>query len=463
MSKRGKKRVERVVEQVERVEPIGSTHRTRVTLYGLAFDFTTPSPDTHMGVTFLGNPQNTESLPLEIRFLPPLEKIYGTSSYISVTHLESMRRDTVIVVLPHTDDKQVSGDFFEFPTHAVSVKMDRLYLTLENVQMRGDVSVPIWQPLFNLGLGFFDKKRYQALPFLDPMRGGEEEVNLSQVPQSLPLYNYKPTGGITSSQVAKLLGYYPGGKQETFTGWKSVAVRFGRLAEAKVLLLYLKHHPERTFRQIGFTSLEHGRTELDGAQCDGIIDGEYPIEFKASRFNCNFEASYFAQCIWEMACGYPHIDLVRYCERQGKTPQGTWATVYECKEIRVYRHLPLEKQVIELAHAAKQVRNNDAEFTKLMETEPYKQIRAQLDALAVEANKTATDIPADPELIKTIDEYKKRVLEVQGADNLTQHPHMARIESRQARIFSALQEERKEELVKEVCDQIKDLCGFISH
>lgn len=462
MSKRGKKK--RAISPPP--PPVLRLRRFRVVESGLAFDFTTPSPDSVIGITARG------SLELEIRFDPPLEKIFGSSSTLSVTHLQSRRNDTRITVLPHTDHKRITENvYFEFVTHTVKFRdansIELMYLILENNQMRGDTDVPVWLPKFNLSLGFFEHHfpgRYKGLPFF-PSDNKEGGVDLSRVPQGSMIL-HKPSGGITSSRVPHLLGYYATEeeeKYESFTGWKAVSIRFGRQAEAKAILMYLKKHTGRIFHEIGFLSSEHAGI-LDGAQCDGLIEedtAKTPIEFKASRFNCNFEGAYMAQCIWEMGCGFPYIDLIRYCERQAKNAEtGLWEPKHECKEIRLYRDLQTEQKVIQMCQASQEAkRRSHSEFYRLVNTHPYVEMRKHLDSLAVQANHHAQDIPVDVSLLDSLQEYKESVMAVQDEDNVVIDPLLDRIEKRQALIFCAYQEQRMP--VKEICEQIEDYSQFL--
>ena len=459
MSRRGKKRTKAVA-------PTHSSRirRDRVIVNGLAFDFTTPSPDSKIGISICGNPKS-DTLPVEVRFDPPLEKIYAGSSTLSIMHLESKRTDTRLTILPHTDDKRLTKErYFEFVTHVCKMDTETvglvqiLYVTLENEQLRGDNPTPIWRPAFNLSLGFFE--RYQGLPFFPPDTPLDEAVDLSQIPQNsgYPI-THKPAGGITSSRVPKLLGFYPG--PDNFNGWRSAAIRFGRISEAKAALTYLNHHEDYIFKETGFISLENGGI-LDGAMCDGLITSaagdQFPVEFKASRSNCNFEAAHLCQVVWQMATGFPYADLVRYCERQIKDPRtNTWCTSYECREIRLYRHPETETRIIQLcqqAHGSKQL-------DQLTQTEPYVQMRQQLENLAAQANKDAKIVPVDKELLDRLAQYKEDVMSTQNMDNVTAHPLMDRIEQRQSRIFAAFYDDDKDALVKECCEQIRDYTEFL--
>lgn len=446
MSKRGKKR--------RPTPPLPRVRRDRLNFkdLGLAFDLTTPAPETCLGLTRVGDAS------FEIRLAPPLPKIYGTSSVISVTHLQSRRTDTRIVVLPHTDAKCLVADcYLEFPTHVSKLSSDSgsvevVFLQLQNEQRRGDVNVPIYRPKFNYGLGFLD--RYKALHFVPPDLTGP--IDLSKVPQG-SVITQKPSGGITSSRVPKLLGFYPG--KDTMNNWKAANMRFGQQSEIKAIIQYLDNHSNYVFHEVGFISSQNAGI-LDGAQCDGLIEDldknvKFPLEIKCSQSNCLFEPAHMAQCIWEMGCGFPFIDLVRYCERQVKSADGTtWEMHYECKEIRLYRDLKVEQKISELVAASKKNPN-------LLETPEYVEMRQHLTQLAQQANASATNLTVDIKLMHQLEEYKQHILDIQEEENVTLDPILDRLEKRQARIFAAVQEEDTDVCRKEASDQIRELCDLL--
>jgi len=431
--------------------------RIRTILNGLAFDLTTHSPDVQFGVSMISKDE------YEIKFQEPLENTYAATSYITVMHMESKRTDTTLVVLPKTDDKRLVGeDHIEFVTHVVKMdtknRVETLRVILEDIQLNPDMSFPILTPHFALNIGFFPSvfpDRYVGLPF--PVN----ETDISKIPQIYGVSKYKPSG-ITSSRVAKLLGYYPtpDGKPEVFNSHKITAMHFGTLNEPVALMMYLAHHPECVFKEIGFVSLENSVNPANGAQPDGVLVGKQQepslIEFKCSRNNSKMEASHMAQCIWEMACGYPHIDLVKYCEKQVKVGNN-WTIVKECKEVRLFRFPELENKIIELCQLQAHKPNES-----LANTKPFVEIRAYLDKLAEQANIDATPIPIREDLIQQLIDYKKKILDVQAEDVLTVHPLMDRIEKRQMRIFAAYQDgESRDFLLKEVSQQIQDYAELI--
>lgn len=440
-----------MTKRVKKQELFERFYRHRIVQYGLFFDFTTPSPNARFGVTLIGPSTDEEKRSYEIRFNPPIEKIHGSSSYLNITHATSKRMDTVLTILPKTTDKKLQVPFVIFSTHVVRIEDEKhvvcMYLTIVNNQLRGDIDTPIWQPHFNMQ--FFmgrNVKKYLPLDFFDPEYKGPTDV--SKIPQG-SFIAAKVSYGLTSSRSGKLLGFFPG--VSDFSGWKAVSMRTGRLYEPVIAGLYLKHHPEYTFNEIGFTSFQNG-SEADGAQIDGLINGEFAVEFKSSKFNCDFEPSYISQCILEMACGFPHVDLVKFCERQKKTNDNVWETTYECKEIRIYRDVELEKQVIDLC---KQAMKNP----KLSET--FGDMRSRLQKIAAECNEKATQIPIDLKFIESFRRYKEDTLATQANDAIIMDPVMDRIEKRQARIFAAYQEENRNDFIRETMDQIQDYSELV--
>jgi hypothetical protein len=419
----------------KRVKKFERFHRHSVIQYGLSFDFTTPSPTSKLGITLIG-PVDEERRSYEFIFEPPLEKIHAGSSHLSIMHIESKRRDTLITILPKTEDKKFQEPFILFATHVVRLDpnyVTKMYLTIVNNQLRGDVTVPIWNPHFNMQW-YIGLDRYQSLDFSDAER-----------------ISY---GGVTASKTGRLLGYYPG--VSDFSGWRAVSMRVGRLYEPLIATLYLNHHPDYKFKESEFRFLENSN---DGAIVDGIINNEFAVEFKSSKFNCDFEPVYMSQCILEMACGFPHVDLVKFCERQVKASGNLWVTTYECKEIRIYRNIELEKELVKLCRQSNVLKG--PKFDAIIQTEPYVKMRATLENLTHQCNQNATQIPVDLKVVEKFKQYKQNLLDIQMDDSCLLDPVLDRIEKRQCRIFSAFQEENPSEFVKETIDQIQDYAELL--
>lgn len=446
----------------KRVKKFERFHRHSIIQYGLAFDFTTPSPNAQFGITLIG-PVDDEKRSYEFLFNPPIEKIYAGSSHLSILHIESKRRDTIITILPKTNDKSFQDPFYIFSTHVARSHGDhitKLYLTIVNNQLRGDINVPIWNPHFNMQwfIRSVIENTYNTLEFFDPDQS-LESVDVSKIPQGSYIAG-KSSYGITASRFPKLLGFYPG--TSDFSGWRAVSMRIGRLYEPLIAIMYLKHHSDYVFNEIGFTCIENGNG-VDGCQVDGRISCggvDFAVEFKSSKFNCDFEATYICQCVIELACGFPFVDLVKFSERQVKQPNSNvWTTQYECREIRLYRNPELEKEIINLGHHAASIKGT--KFEDIIKTEPYVNIRSKLEKIAQECNQKATQIPVDLKIIEKFKEYKKNTIDIQSQDSILLDPTLDRIEKRQCRIFALIQEENQDEFVKETIEQMEDYCELL--
>jgi hypothetical protein len=480
--KKGKKiSKKRAVEEEPALLP--HFHRHRVIHGSLAFDFTTPSPEAKFGVSS-DDPDDTRNY--TILFNPPLEKSHGSSSYLTITHIESKRMDTRICILPKTEEKRLIRNWFIFVTHLVQLDEQLnacigAQLAVTNCQLRGDVDTPIWKPVFRLDW-FCDRElgsgRY--IPLNPVPTDSSLPVDVSRQPQGSGTIINKGAGGISSNQAGKLIGYFMSkdGKKEAFTGWKAATVRFGKVNEPVAMLMYMNHHKDRVFSEAGYMSI--GET-LHGAMVDGVVstqasthdpiipngverDLSGAVEFKCSRSNCNFEPFHISQCIWEMACGFPHVDLVRYAEIPNKQPgTNVWETLRVCKEIRIYRNQELEDELIRLCKLSHPLsKNNYAQFCELMQTEPYQKMRSYLEHMASKCNECASPIPVDLDLLKRLEKYKEHTLSIQFDDSLSVHPIMDRIEKRQARIFAAFQEVDAVEFIRETMDQMQDMGELVS-
>jgi hypothetical protein len=402
----------------------------------IKFDFTQLQQETQIGII------NTGFDAYEFNFSPSI----SSSFKLKISDLNSKTSDCTLTI--PSEEKKLIGGYLQ--TAVCVCKLDtneritHLYLKLENVQMNGNITTPIWHPKFRLGL-FLAKKliknEYTPLDFVPT--DNLKEFDLSLVPQDNPI-PLKPHGGMTGSKIAKVIGYYPG-PEGAFTGWKAVAVTFGRLNEFMVLMQYLKSHPSYSAKEIGWIGLRQDSN--DGCQPDAIIFDQdrnsFPLEIKCSRSNCLFEGSHMAQCVWEMACNKsPYMDLVKYCERSINTQGNVWKKHRECREIRIYRNEELETELL------KRVLN--PELVK------------KFDALAEECNKSAIAIPVDDGIIDQIQEYKdlhlgkKEEGKEEGGDSI-----LDRIEKRQNRIFRAFQEDQKDQLINEIFEQVNDFGEMI--
>jgi hypothetical protein len=446
---------------------------------GLSFELTVPAAN---GPEALGLVVHDAKC-FEIVIDPPTN-LDGIDATLRVSHSVSRKTNIVIAVVPaETTDSAYSEYnggkllYQSFPTHTLHLSgrlIQSIYLTLEDAQFDGNCDTPIYVLKFNYGLGLMQRlfpQRYSGLSFYPPdardiIRDGIDSTTFPQGSSQ----SYKTSGYISSSRVAKLLGYYVPENDKNwslafqeglFVGWRGAAVRFGQQNEITSLLLYLKRNPEAKFYETGASqNVTEGHTLT--AQPDGLIDHDGLIEFKASMKNCNFEGSYIAQAIWEMLCtNRSWCDIVRYCQRPFRDPNtGLWSQRRETRQVRIFRCPEMESKIVTLALASKEleVAGKTEEFVRLVHSAPYKAIRKHLDDLAAQANAQTPVLPVDAHDLKPLEEYRQLYLiDRQNGDSL-----LDRIEGRQGRIF-ALQgeDENVAEMRQLVLEQIQDLADFI--
>ena len=443
-----------------------------VTFKNVKFDFTQLHKETEVGLI------NTGFDAYEFTFTPPVAEQFK----LKVSDLVSKTSDCVLKIPNWQECNMIQEAFVETATYVCKVNKERavvgLYLKLENVQMNGNIETPIWHPRFRLGLFLADKlldtsrrlgadslsekgrmggtggtggmggmggmgekggmgetsSRYTPLHFT-PL--SSSELDLSLIPQDNPI-PLKPNGGMTGSKIAKCIGYYPG-PETAFTGWKAVAVTFGRLNEFMVLMQYLKHHPDYSAKEIGWVGLRPDSN--DGCQPDAIIfdrdRNAWPLEIKCSKSNCSFEGSHIVQCVWEMACNKsPYMDLVKYCEKSINTQGNTWKKQRECREIRIYRSEELEQE--------------------LLKREKSPELMKKFDLLADECNQRAIVIPVDDSIIEAIQVYKNLHIKEEEEAKEEEDGFLDRMEKRQTRIYNHFQENQKDQLINEIFDQVND-------
>jgi hypothetical protein len=408
-----------------------------LTFKNVKFDFTQLGQETQIGLI------NTGFDAYDFTFSPSV-----SSCKLKISDLQSKTSDCILNI--PSEEKSYIGkkEYFQTAMYVCKInpeeRITHLYLKLENVQMNGNIETPIWHPKFRLGLFLVKdliKNQYQALDFVPT--DNLKEFDLSLVPQDNPI-PLKPHGGMTGSKIAKAIGYYPG-PESAFTGWKAVAVTFGRLNEFMVLMQYLHFHANYSAKEIGWVGLRQDSN--DGCQPDAIIFDQdrnsFPLEIKCSRSNCLFEGSHIAQCVWEMACNKsPYMDLVKYCEKSINVSGNVWKKHRECKEIRIYRSEELENELIK--------RTLDPELVK------------KFDVLAEECNRNAVSIPVDETIIDKIQAYKDLHLgKKEGGIEREEDLLLDRIEKRQNRIFMAFQGEEKDQMINEIFEQVNDFGELI--
>lgn len=319
----------------------------------------------------------------EISFMPP-------TSDCAVMHIinnKSNLVDSSIRVIPDdAKDTYCVTHAFERSGSMIS----KIFIKLENCQLRGDSDTAIWKPTLRLGPFWMEKKlkNYISLSNIDTSGG---TVDVSQVFPGSP-FPLKMNGGITGSKLGKLLQLFT---NDNFGGWRGANMAFGRMYEAIGIACYLQHFPDRTGREVGFLSI--GDT-VDGNVPDLLVDGCIPLEIKCSRSNCKFEVYHVVQCIWDCACGYSYTDLVKYCERSEKVSgSNVWKQIRECKVTRVTRDEPLEKLILQ--------------YVKYQEVN-LKLIIDQLTIIANNCNTNAISIPVDETLMAELQKYRHEITNV---------------------------------------------------
>ncbi len=349
----------------------------------------------------------------EITFVPPTSEC----TVMNIINNKSNMIDSCIAVIP--DD---SHDTF-CVTHAFERNgrcVSKIFIKLENCQLRGDSETAIWKPTLRLG-PFWMTKHLDNYEYIVPATVVDGKVDVSLVLPGAP-FPLKQNGGITGSKLGKLLKLF---SNDNFGGWRGANMAFGRMYECIGIACYLRHFPERRGKEVGFLSI--GDT-LDGNVPDLLVDGYIPLEIKCSRSNCNFEIYHIVQCIWDCACGYPFTDLVKYCERAEKQPgTNVWQQVRECKVTRVERNKELEERIIA--------------YVKYEEGD-LKRIIDQLTEIAKTCNENSTQIPVDDALVADLIQFRQNVT------NCVEDSISERIEKRHKLIINGAKEL--------ILDQIRD-------
>lgn len=444
--------------------------RLRTIVNELAFDLTTPDPKVEFGVTALDSGPGGDRVHYEFRFVPPMSREHASNSYITTLHLQSKRQDVQLVVLPSTDDKNlriINNDhvYLTFPSHAArltvpdALNVSLVYATLHNNQLQGDIDTPI----YCIDILGPPHERYKTLDYFPPVPIEGMAIDATKYPQGLPM-SFKQGTGHTSSRVAKLIGYYPG--KDNFNSWKRAAMRFGRLKEFTAVMVYLNHFPERIFYQTGFHQSEQGSAQPDGLIEDPLsiigagegYDDLDPtqgiIEIKCSKSNCNYEGSYFVQCVWEMmASNRSWCDLVRYCEKPVKV-DGKWILQATFRVARLYRHKETEDRLVNL------VKNSSNPF---VDSKEYVAMRKHFDDMAMMANtQQSQEIPVPQQVLDSIHDYREAYLSKHKMDVDIIDPTLERIEKRQAIIFEGIQGDRgNPSFQQEVIQQIQDYADLL--
>lgn len=439
--------------------------RIREHVGDIAVDLTTPCPDVNHGVEVVQSDQN-EELHLEVRFVPSLSRQDAAKSCLNLLHIPTKRTIGQVVILPYTNNKdlrrfeQERQVYMAFPSHAVrfdwedGMLVQALYVKVVNVEMDGNRTLPHYVVHFE----YTGHDRIKSLEYYPPIKLLKQDIDARTYPQRLAM-SFKPKTGLTSSRVAKKLGYYPG--PDNFNQWKRLSMRFGRRYEVIALLNYLSKRPSVQFQETGFHE-----TDTCAAQPDGLLTDPDAapttgqgfehldvtrgiIEIKCSTTNCNFEGPHVAQAMWEMmAVNVAWCDLVRYCERQVlDTGTRKWHTVRTIRIIRMYRNKAKDQALLEA------VQNEE----KALE------MRQQLNNMAYQANKREQEQVVDDTVHQMLDSARNEYFAQHAMEVDVVDPALDRIEKRQALIFDHFQTDREGvKLRQEVAAQIQDLAQMLT-
>lgn len=447
-------------------KPIPRLRRIREHAGDIAVDLTTPCADVYHGVEVVQSDEN-EELHLEVRFNPKLSRQDAAKSCLNLLHIPTKRTIGQVVILPYTSVKDLyrfeeeCQVYMAFPSHAVRFDWDdgmlveALYVKVVNVQMDGNRTTPQYVVHFE----YTGHDRITPLEYYPPIKLLKQSIDARTYPQRLAL-SFKPKTGLTSSRVAKKLGYYPG--PDNFNQWKRLAMRFGRRYEVVALLNYLDKRPAVSFQETGFHETASCAAQPDGLLTDPnatattgqgfehLDPTKGVIEIKCSTSNCNFEGPHIAQAMWEMmAVNVAWCDLVRYCERQECDPMTKkWHTVRTIRIIRMYRNQT----------------KDDALLNAVQNPQKRDEMRQQLDRMAQEANERESEQPVDDSVHRLLDQARRDYFAQHAMEVDVVDPTLDRIEKRQALIFDHFQTNREGvELRQEVLAQIQDLAHILSH
>jgi hypothetical protein len=427
MSKRGKKRV--VFSNDVRFR------RIRVIIGDISVDLTTDATSCDFGCSIV------EQNEYEMRFLPPLSKAEAANSHIQITHNQSLRRDTCLVVLPTCEDKQLreveGNSYLSFPSHAVRftadcLYVDRMYVTLTNEQINPDNQTPIYVPSFRYTL-----PRFHPLEYYPPIDYSNTPMDATRFPQRMSM-KFKKSNfhSHNASAVPKILGWYGTGEDRP-NPHRLSAMRFGVMREMVGVALYLHEFPNRQIYQASFYESARFKT-----QPDGLVDSDGIIEIKCSRGHCCIEGPHVAQSVANMAaCNRQWVDILKYCETQVlNVENNTWVTRKTYRIARIERDSAIETELYEAIE------------TK--DSERLERLRNYFNEVAATATSKTVEKDADNAIIDALSLQKKQYYALQALDTDSIAPKLAVIEERQGRIFAYYNEGANQDMGREIREQI---------
>lgn len=372
------------------------------------------------------------------------------------------------------DDAQHARLFWEFPTHQLEVDpatlmVTGMYMTLENNQLSYDDMSPKIQPHIDMASYYivptFGPTRYQALPWypLDPEDPLLEGVNVANIQQRTPVWfnlrhgMYHTSGSSAENRAAGFWVESNEQEQEAYLEQsldeqmskailKRNNMRFGRIYEDDLVMIFLHNFPNAVFMEQGYVVypwpnvpnappvemkefVEHWGASPDGvaicpqwswAQCPTWVQNAYAshtfgktkldprrvaLEFKASYRSTKLPEYYIVQLYWEMmATNTVHAYLLRYKRRRQHVPGGggTYKTVRACQCYHVWRDANDEAMFIyNVVFTIRMLqKHSNLTLAELIRKDPkqrYSKCRARCLSIAQDASKTGQtmDIPND--------------------------------------------------------------------
>lgn len=346
----------------------------------------------------------------EVEFEPPLEEDTVSQSMLRIGSIHKAdhvfflpimppNQDHHPVSFPHADPIPIT--YWIFETHAVRYRylktkstnvtrtvVSSMEFSLENNQtsQRTPSTFKIemgLDPTFHILPLLLGKERYVGTHFfpLDPDVDIGKAISTELIPQRTPRW-YGLRGEVGGSTVSKLLGFWPYSSSSSFDAKKQNQMRFGRIREMDLLLIYMHNLSENAvFHEKGW--LQHYGHSDWGCSPDGyIVEPETPadavsvkiqaaypdlditkgvVEFKASFFTRKMEAYFIPQVYWEMmCCGTMWGDLVRYMERNGRVGSVVKKLI-ECFAYRIHRNPKVEAVLVARVEEAYKVLKTQGE------------------------------------------------------------------------------------------------------
>lgn len=382
------------------------------------------------------------------------------------SHLFMWLRPTRWTMTTRIMDGEDDRKFWEFPTHQLEVNAQTngvcgMYLILENNQLSYDDIAPKIEPHVDIAsyhiIPTYGTERYVALDWypLDPLDRALEGIHVSQIQQRTPVwFNLRPgkTSGSTAGK--KAAGFWVErdeedknnyhtmemGKQVRQMVGKRNRMRFGRIREDDVPVIFLHNYPDFVFVEQGYIDYpwpavpNPAAPEMKdfvkrwGASPDGSVFNPnmtwsmFPknireayehcatttvdprratFEAKCSYASTKFPDYYVPQLYWEMmADNTCHSYLLRYKRRRGHDSDGTYKTLRQCNSYHVYRNPEVEMVLVRnVLYTVRMLQKHpDLDLVTLIRQDPkrrYSSCRKMCKAIAESIEPRIMEIPED--------------------------------------------------------------------